>query len=402
MNHTAFKSYPDSTAQVGICIVKNKALRLSNPAFDEIIGYEKGETKGLNPSALYADSKAYQRVDREAKALITARGIYSTEIMMRRKDGSLILCNAVGQAIVTEKPEGSSLWMFQEISGRKQVEEELRQAKAAAEAARVAKNRFLSMMSHEIRTPMTSCIGLIDLLQNSGLTPEQYEYAESAKSSGFQLVNMLHDILELSKMATDRTDVKVTDFDLRSVISDVTTPLSMQAQENGLKFSCSIGASVPTALRGADNQLRQIITNLLGNAIKFTPEGSVSLSVRKEADDGQSVTLRFMVHDSGIGIEKDKIGLMFEPFTQADSSDTRAYNGAGLGLALCKGFVERMGGSIGAESVESRGSTFWFTVVLEKQIFSGYPQTLPPVEGGNAIESCSQRPDGEDDDFVFC
>ncbi len=249
---------------------------------------------------------------------------------------------------------------------------------------------------------MTSCIGLIDLLQNSGLTPEQYEYAESAKSSGFQLVNMLHDILELSKMATDRTDVKVTDFDLRSVISDVTTPLSMQAQENGLKFSCSIGASVPTALRGADNQLRQIITNLLGNAIKFTPEGSVSLSVRKEADDGQSVTLRFMVHDSGIGIEKDKIGLMFEPFTQADSSDTRAYNGAGLGLALCKGFVERMGGSIGAESVESRGSTFWFTVVLEKQIFSGYPQTLPPVEGGNAIESCSQRPDGEDDDFVFC
>ncbi len=400
--HTAITTSPDSTHHVGICIVRKREVRFVNPAFEKMFGYEPGTTKGENTSVFYVDSETYERVGQEANALIAARGIYSTDMMMRRKDGSLIWCNAVGQAIVSESPEGSSLWLFQEISGRKQAEEELRQARAAAEAARVAKNRFLSMMNHEIRTPMTACIGLIDLLQSTGLTPEQHEFADGAKSSGLELVSLLHDMLELSKLAADKIDFKLSDFDLRSVVSDVITPLSLQAEEKGLKFSCSIGASVPVALKGADDQLRQIISNLLGNAIKFTSEGSVSLSVRKEADDGQSVTLRFMVYDSGIGIAEDKVGRIFEPFTQADSSDTRLYNGAGLGLALCKGFVERMGGSIGVESVEGRGSTFWFTVALEKQMLSDHLNAWLPVEAGKAVESCAQRSACKDDGFISC
>ena len=237
-----------------------------------------------------------------------------------------------------------------------------------AEAANVAKNQFLGTMSHEIRTPMNGLIGLIELLQHTKLTAEQQEYAESAKNAGNELVVLLNNILDISKIDADKVELETSDFDLESVISDTMKLLSLQASEKRLELTATIDPEVPLLLKGDSGRLRQIIRNLISNSIKFTAKGSISLQIHKDAEDEQQTTLRFIVCDSGIGIASDKLEHIFKPFTQADSSTTRIYGGSGLGLTICKQLAEMMGGGVGVESVEGEGATFWFTAVLEKWV----------------------------------
>lgn len=346
----------------------------SNKAFRDMVSYTEDELERLTYKDL--TPLKWQAMEQDiVEKQVLARGyseLYEKEYI--RKDG-VIISIELQTYLTTKDGNPAGMWAFiRDISERKKAEAALLQAKDAAEAANRAKSSFLSTMSHELRTPMNAIMGFTDLVLQSKLTPEQKKHLGIVQTRSQDLLVLLQDILDLAKIEAERMELVQDPLSVEQLVSGVMQMFSLSADNKKLSLNKDIPQDLPAVAYGDEQRLRQVLVNLVGNAVKFTEKGGIEVSVNRDpcTDAGSNdVVLHFKVKDTGIGIPPDKIDDIFLPFTQADNSNTRKYGGAGLGLAIVKRLVELMCGNVWVESELDKGSTFHFTAWLALQPATG-------------------------------
>ena len=334
-----------------------------NKQMEALTGCTRDELIGAPFKSYFTDP---ERAEAGIKLVLSEKKVTDYELTACARDGKQTV---VSYNATTFYDRGRTLQgvfaAARDVTERKRFEAELQQAKAVAESASQSKSDFLASMSHEIRTPMNAIIGIADLLAKTALSPEQNKYVQIFRRAGDNLLHLINDILDLSKVEASQLELERTGFSLHDLLEKVTEMVAVRAHDKGLSLVCEIAPNMPTDLIGDPTRLRQVLLNLLGNAIKFTEFGEVALRVTPDGDSSVMGTLRFTISDTGVGIPSEKLDAVFERFTQADSSTTRRFGGSGLGLTISKRLVELMGGRIWVASVVGKGSAFSFAVPLE-------------------------------------
>ena len=356
-----------------------------NKQMEALTGCTRDELIGAPFKDCFTDP---QRAEAAIKRVLAEKSVTDYELTARARDGKQTVVSYNATTFYDRSRTLQGVFAAaRDVTERKRIETELQQAKAAAESASRTKSDFLASMSHEIRTPMNAIMGIADLLAKTELTPEQDKYVQIFRRSGDNLLNLINDILDLSKVEASQLDLERTGFSLSDHLEKVMEMVQPRAHEKELSLTCVIDPRVANELVGDPTRLRQVLLNLLGNAIKFTSTGGVALKVEPDLDGHVPTALRFTVTDTGIGIPRDKLGRIFERFTQADSSTTRRFGGTGLGLTISKRLVELMGGRIWVQSKVDKGSTFTFAVPFE--VWTGPRRTVAaPV----SVETAASLP----------
>ncbi|OPY12698.1 MAG: Autoinducer 2 sensor kinase/phosphatase LuxQ [Syntrophus sp. PtaB.Bin001] len=372
----------------GILTVDRRAnITFVNTTMARMVGYAPEEIKGISFFEIMDAEHANLVRDKISRRVKGLSERYELELI--RKDGAVVFVMisaspvytgngdfAGSFCVVTDITESKEAFESM-LNARKEAEvanqrlrrsiEQSRQLAIKAESANRAKSEFLANMSHEIRTPMNGILGFLELLQKEeGLTDRQHQYVSTALASGETLLQLVNDILDFSKIEAGKMEIAVTPLDLADLVKEVMEFFKSQAQLKGIELSCHMESEIPSSLHGDPVRLRQVLVNLLGNAVKFTEKGKITLSVSLEEEAERTALLRFEVQDTGVGIAPDAISRIFNAFAQEDGSTTRQYGGTGLGLAIVSQLVPMMGGKIEVESTQGRGSTFRFTARLEK------------------------------------